>query len=164
MIEEYEKILARGLKNKDLNKKFLTVLAKKKIPRFDLLVQKLHAEVFESIDCTQCANCCKTLGPRFTTTDIGRISSLLKMRETVFIREYLIVDEDSDFVFKSMPCPFLVNDDLCGIFDKRPRACAQYPHTDEKNIRIGQMSLNMQYCPAVVLIVEKLKEQFGKLG
>ncbi len=35
----------------------------------DRIVQDIHAEVFSEIDCTECANCCKTLGPLFTEAD-----------------------------------------------------------------------------------------------
>ena len=159
MLEEYKKILARGLKNKDVNKKFLALFAKKNSQKFDSIIQKIHAEVFETIDCTQCANCCQSLGPRFTTADTGRISTLLKMRENVFIREYLLTDEDGDLIFKKMPCPFLEDGHLCSIFEKRPKACAEYPHTDQKNIKHFLLAENTLYCPAAVLIVEKLKEQ-----
>lgn len=45
---------------------------------------------------------------------------------------YLRVDEDNDKVFKSMPCPFLGEDNLCSIYDIRPKACREFPHTDRK--------------------------------
>ncbi|HMG68467.1 MAG TPA: YkgJ family cysteine cluster protein, partial [Chitinophagaceae bacterium] len=71
---------------------------------------ELHEEAFKKIDCLQCANCCKNYSPRFKTPDIKRISKHLKMRESVFIETYLKVDEEGDFVAKSLPCPFLGSD------------------------------------------------------
>ncbi len=47
---------------------------------------------------------------------------------------YLRVDEDGDKVFQSMPCPFLGGDNLCSIYDARPKACREFPHTDRKKI------------------------------
>jgi hypothetical protein len=163
MKDEYVKILARAKKNKDLNKKFVIALSKKKVPKLDRIVQAIHAEVFPGIDCLQCGSCCRSLGPLFTTPDIVRISSHLRMKESAFVKEYLIVDEDEDFIFRSMPCPFLEDDDQCRIYDKRPRACVQYPHTDEKNIKLHKLAENALHCPAALLILEKLKEQFPSM-
>ena len=160
MTEEYGKILLRAKANRAANKKFLSTTAKR-IPRLDREVQAIHAEVFAEIDCMKCGNCCRTLGPRFTTADTSRISTLLKMREAAFVKEYLRFDEDDDLIFKVMPCPFVEEDNSCRIYDKRPKACADYPHTDEKNIRLHHLAVNTLYCPAALLIVERLKEKFG---
>ncbi|MGL4369168.1 MAG: YkgJ family cysteine cluster protein [Spirochaetota bacterium] len=160
LTEEYKKILDRAKAAKDINKKFLSALAKRKPPRLDRDVQAIHEEVFAEIDCMKCGNCCRTLGPRLTTADTGRISSLLKMRETAFVHQYMRIDEDDDLIFKTMPCPFVEDDNSCRIYDKKPKACTDYPHTDEKNIRLHHLSLNTLYCPAAFLIVEKMKEKY----
>ena len=57
------------LKQKE-HKKFLDQLKKKPPKSLDYLVQETHEEVFEKIDCLQCANCCKTTGPLFTEKDM----------------------------------------------------------------------------------------------
>lgn len=54
----------------------------------------LHDEVFQEIDCTACANCCKTLGPDFKEADITRIAKYFKMKLPAFEAEFLQVDED----------------------------------------------------------------------
>ncbi|WP_416367522.1 YkgJ family cysteine cluster protein, partial [Streptococcus suis] len=54
------------------HRKFLANLKKKAPKNLDRIVQDIHAEVFSEIDCTECANCCKTLGPLFTEADITR--------------------------------------------------------------------------------------------
>ena len=56
------------------------------------------------------------------------------MKLPAFEAEFLQVDEDGDKVFKSMPCPFLGGDNLCSIYDVRPKACREFPHTDRKKI------------------------------
>jgi RNase P subunit RPR2 len=81
-------------------------LRKKKLRKLDELVQQWDAELFEEINCLDCANCCRSLGPRVTETDIKRISKHLKLSTTVFIDQYLRIDEDNDYVFQAMPCPF----------------------------------------------------------
>ena len=101
---------------------------------------------FQEIDCVQCANCCKTLGPDFTEQDITRIAKHFRMKLPAFEEMYLQVDEDGDKVFKSMPCPFLGPDNLCDIYDVRPKACAAFPHTDRKKIyQINHLTIKIRF-------------------
>lgn len=142
------------------HRKFLAVLKKRAPKDLDKIVQQVHREVFEEIDCTACANCCRSLGPLFTEADITRIAKHFRMKLPVFEGLYLKVDEDGDKVFQSMPCPFLGEDNLCSIYDVRPKACREFPHTDRKKIyQINQLTIkNTLICPAAYLFVEKLKE------
>ena len=57
--------------------------------KLDALFHRLHDEESEKIDCLQCANCCRTLGPRFIQNDIARMATHLKMKESAFISQYL---------------------------------------------------------------------------
>lgn len=143
--------------------KFLATLKKKKPKHLDQLVQKVHNEVFEQIDCTKCANCCKSLGPLFTEADIERIAKAMRMKLGKFEATYLRVDEDGDKVFNCMPCPFLGADNLCSIYALRPKACREFPHTDRKKIyQINHLTIkNTLYCPAAYLFVEKLRQELG---
>ena len=59
----------------------------------------LTEQAYQAVDCLSCAACCKNYSPRFKTTDIKRIAKYLKLKESVFIDQYLRVDEDGDFVF-----------------------------------------------------------------
>ncbi|EMB75445.1 putative Fe-S-cluster oxidoreductase [Streptococcus mutans AC4446] len=104
-----------ALQKQKEHRKFLATLKKKAPKNLDKIVQEVHTEVFREIDCTKCANCCKILGPLFTESDISRIAKHFRMRLPVFEDMYLRVDEDNDKVFKSMPCPFLGEDNLCSI-------------------------------------------------
>lgn len=156
---EYYKDLA--LQKKKAHKKFLGTLKKKAPKNLDYIVKETHEEVFAEIDCTTCANCCKSLGPLFTESDITRISKYLRMKAADFEAQYLRVDEDGDKVFQTMPCPFLGNDNLCSIYEVRPKACCEFPHTDRKKIyQINHLTLkNTVTCPAAYLFVEKLKRK-----
>jgi len=110
MLPQYEKYLQLAQKNKNENKKFLEKLRKQKPAGLDVLIQKLDEEVFEYIDCLECANCCKTTGPLLLNKDIDRLAKELKMRPAIFTENYLKVDEDGDYVFQNKPCPFLGSD------------------------------------------------------
>ena len=143
------------------HRKFLASLKKKAPKNLDQIVQQVHGKVFREIDCTQCANCCKSLGPLFTEADITRIAKHFRMKLPVFEELYLRVDEDGDKIFQSMPCPFLGDDNLCSIYDVRPKACREFPHTDRKKIyQINHLTIkNTLTCPAAYHFVEKLKER-----
>ncbi|MCB4942759.1 YkgJ family cysteine cluster protein [Streptococcus mutans] len=152
-----------ALQKQKEHRKFLATLKKKAAKNLDKIVQEVHTEVFREIDCTKCANCCKILGPLFTEADISRIAKHFRMRLPVFEDMYLRVDEDNDKVFKSMSCPFLGEDNLCSIYDIRPKACREFPHTDRKKIyQINHLTIqNTLICPAVYLFVEKLQERLA---
>jgi len=142
-------------------KKYFAKLKKKKPKRLDLLMQSLHEEEFAETDCLACANCCKTTSPIFTEKDISRISKYLKMKERNFVEQYLQRDEDDFMVLKEAPCTFLDNDNTCFIYDVRPKACSEYPHTNRRKfIQITNLTLkNTEVCPAVFNIVEELKKK-----
>jgi Fe-S-cluster containining protein len=141
------------------NKKFLSGLKKKDSRMVDKAFHNLHQEVFEEIDCLQCANCCKTTSPIFYENDIERVARSLRMKPGEFVEKYLRIDEDGDYVLRSSPCPFLDQDNYCRVYEDRPKACREYPHTDRKKIvQITDLTLrNTLVCPAVFEMVERLK-------
>ena len=128
--------------------------------KVDKAVHQIHEEVFEETDCLTCANCCKTTSPIFYQNDIERLSNALKVKPGDFIEQYLCVDEDRDYVLKSTPCPFLGQDNYCSVYQDRPKACREYPHTHRKKV-VQIMDLvykNTFVCPAVFEMVERLKK------
>ena len=143
------------------NKKFFVKLKKKKPRDLDKLFHQEHERVFKIMDCLSCANCCKTTSPIFRSIDIKRISKKLKVSEGNFIDTYLKIDEENDYVLKHAPCPFLDQQNYCSIYEDRPLACREYPHTDRKNMYqiLDLTHKNTLICPAVVEIVEKIKEK-----
>jgi uncharacterized protein len=81
------------------------------------------------------------------------------MRPGEFIDSYLRVDDEGDHVLKSAPCPFLAHDNACTIYDSRPAACREYPHTNRKRMyQILDLTYrNTLVCPAVLKIVAMVK-------
>ncbi len=142
------------------NKTFFTKLKKRPPKQLDYLMQELHEAEFERTDCLECANCCKTTGPLFTDKDIDRISKHLRQKPQQFIEQYLRVDEDNDYVLKNVPCAFLGADNYCSIYEVRPKACREFPHTDRKKFQqISNLTLkNVAICPAAFNIVEEMKK------
>ena len=146
------------------NKKLREKLKKTKPKDLDAHFHAQHEEVFAAIDCLDCANCCKTTSPIFIQTDIDRLSKTFRMKSSVFIDEYLFRDSDGDYVLKSAPCPFLGADNKCLVYEDRPKACREYPHTDRKNmLGILDLSLkNTMVCPAVLKIFYEIGKQYRK--
>lgn len=161
MNPEYLKILENARKKSSENKKFLEKLKAKKPKDLDILTNELHDEAFEQINCLECANCCRTTGPLLLNKDIDRLASELKLKPSIFAERYIRVDEDNDYVFTSMPCPFLGSDNYCHVYEARPNACREFPHTQQRNIlqKLKITYHNTLICPAVVLVVKGLKEK-----
>ncbi len=156
---KYNKIIELAKENKNDYKAFLSGLKRKPPKNLDTLMQDAHNKVFDEIDCLSCANCCALLGPRLTDRDIERLGKALRLRPSEVVNKYLRIDEDKDFVFKEMPCPFLATDNYCLVYENRPKACREYPHTNQKRIKnVLKLTLkNIETCPAIPLILNNLK-------
>jgi Fe-S-cluster containining protein len=145
-------------RSRDLQKQFKRFLDRVNVSKYIKQLPDLHEEVFSNINCLDCANCCKNHSPTFKTPDIKRISKALRLKESVFIEQYLKIDEDNDYVLQQSPCAFLNADNTCQIYDDRPSDCARYPYTNEdvllkrKHITLA----NTQVCPAVFSVLEKI--------
>ena len=139
---------------------FIRRMKKKKKQQLDELVHQLHEEAFSKFSCLDCANCCRHISPIVYEKDIDRIARHLRMKPAAFTSRYLKVDEEDDYVFRQSPCPFLMPDNCCSIYPKRPRSCRDYPHTNRKNFHhILELSIRDTYiCPVVFEIIEKLKD------
>jgi len=146
-LEQTKKIFRKWkqTKPKDLDQKF----------------HKEHISEFKKMDCLTCANCCKTTSPIFRDADIRRIAKHLRIKESHLIHNYLKMDEESDYVLQKSPCTFLGTDNKCAIYEVRPLACREYPHTNRKNMfQILELTAeNTLICPAVARIVKTITEK-----
>ncbi len=158
MDPELKKQLDRAKTKKVELKQFLDKIGKKPPKNLDSLAQQAHNEVFKKVDCLVCANCCKTTSPIFRMVDIERLAKHLRIKAGDFIAKNLHIDSDGDYVLNSSPCLFLGDDNYCSVYEARPNACREYPHTDRKNFyQITKLTFNnTQMCPATALVVEKL--------
>ena len=122
------------------------------------LLPVFHEEATDRIDCLQCAACCKNYSPRFKTPDIKRISRHLQLKEGAFIDAYLRIDEEGDYVLKSLPCPFLGSDNRCTIYEVRPSDCSRFPYTDEDVLlKRPHLTLkNASFCPITYYVLERM--------
>jgi Fe-S-cluster containining protein len=156
--EEFNK-KAKNLKKE--NESFYKKLKLRPPKNIDSLFHDAHDEAFESIDCLSCANCCKTTSPIFYQRDIERAAKACRLKPGEFIDKYLKIDEDSDYVLKQAPCPFLDGENYCVIYEDRPNACREYPHTNRKKMQqiLDLTFKNTLVCPAVLRITEEIKKK-----
>jgi Fe-S-cluster containining protein len=146
------------------NENYFRKLKKKKPGNLDDTVSLIHHDVFNEVDCLLCANCCKTISPVLKNKDIDRIAKRLRMKPSEVVAQYLEIDEEDDYVFREQPCPFLMDDNYCLIYEDRPRACREYPHTDRRKFhQILNITLkNTEICPAVFMVIERLKKELPR--
>lgn len=120
---------------------------------------KINEEVTSSINCLDCANCCKTTVTTFTQEDINKASKHLGESKKEFIRKYLINDMD-EYTTITTPCPFLLDDNKCKIYEVRPHACSSFPHTHKKKfVALGNVhKANYALCPITYNVIKRIEE------
>lgn len=163
---EIKRIQELAQQRKDANWEFRCFLkgSDLSIRRIDLTVHNLYWEVSREIDCTKCANCCKTVGPVLKPTDVRRLAKHLELSINEFRSRFLADDsERNGSVFRSQPCPFLQNN-LCTVYDHRPGDCHSYPHLHKREFvfRINQAFSNCSVCPIVFNVYEQLKRELWR--
>jgi Fe-S-cluster containining protein len=162
-----QKIHLKKFKQKfDANKRslrsFITSTENNPPKQFNTIMEKIDKEVWEEVNCLQCANCCKLMSPTYTPQDIKRIAAHLGMTPKDFKEKWLCKDKKGeDWVNLSQPCQFLdLKTNMCTIYEVRPADCAGFPHflkKPQKNYFYINKQ-NIEYCPASMLMVEKMKK------
>lgn len=160
----YQDVLVWANRNKKRIQTIFLKLKKLKNTEVDSLFHAQHQPVFDRIDCLQCANCCKTISPIILQKDVERIAPFLRMKPHTFIEKYCTLDDDKDYVFNSSPCPFLSHDNYCAIYEVRPKACAEYPHTNHKPMKsiLTLTQKNAETCPAVVSVLQQIENSLKR--
>jgi Fe-S-cluster containining protein len=150
----------------DDNYRFLRRLKQQSsFTKVDRIALELHQEAFGIVDCTKCANCCRTLRIVMNDEDITRISAHLGLERDAFIAAYLeSSDEEGWYRIKTTPCPFLGGDNKCTIYDVRPEKCRGYSFTDKPDFLFHTFTHanNAVVCPAVFYLVEQMKRRMGR--
>jgi Fe-S-cluster containining protein len=128
----------------------------------DEIVRSTTDEVWQHIDCTKCANCCKTLPVVVDNADVKRLAAL-NISQQQFLDRYVTKDAFGDKQFASTPCPFLGEDNLCTVYEDRPKACHDFPylHAEHFVSRSLMMISNTGTCPIVFNVWQELKTRLG---
>jgi Predicted Fe-S-cluster oxidoreductase len=158
--QELESLQVRATSEALKTKQFFQKLRRRPPAKLDLVVHDLHQRVFKDVDCLKCANCCKSISPIVRDRDIDRMARALRISPSELISRHLHLDSDGDYVFTKQPCPFLLSDNYCSIYEDRPKACREYPHTDRRKFeQLFNLTLkNTFVCPAAYRIVDLMKQ------
>jgi len=149
----------KARKKQEAFRKTVKALKKRTPKRLDEWFEDAHEKAFETLDCLDCANCCSTTSPMFFDKDIERLAAHLRMKPGAFIEQYLFLDTDGIYALKHTPCPFLGADRYCSVYEYRPKACREFPHTQHRKMvqKLDLAVTNSSICPAVFHILEMLE-------
>ena len=160
-----EEVKVKAKREQRENKKVFKRFKNDKPKGLDKAFKQVHDEVFCKTKCLDCANCCRVAQPVFEKPDISRIAKHFGITSKAFIKQYLKPDPDYGYFTKKLPCPFLADDNKCGIYEIRPAGCKTYPPA---KLRLSPEQLDVLYdnigiCPAVNKMVDKIKMKFPVL-
>ena len=127
---------------------------------------KASSDVWDTVDCLSCANCCKVMTPTYTSKDVRRIAAYLKMPVSEMKSKWLKKERGTgNWVNKTTPCQFLdLTTNMCNVYEVRPADCASFPHLNKKRLvdYIHVHKQNLDECPATFKMVERMKELMEK--
>jgi hypothetical protein len=128
----------------------------------DRVVHEIARAVYAAIDCTACANCCRTMAVSMNTLDVERLAAHLGLSETELEDRYLTITPDRQRLMQSLPCSFLLGS-VCSVYEERPKDCRDFPHLLKPDFRSRTLSVfvNAPDCPIVFNFLERLKRAVG---
>lgn len=124
--------------------------------------RRVAEKVQGSIDCRQCAECCRVTEVALVERDIERLARFLSISASEFIERYTSRDEENAVILKRTPdgCVFLEGSD-CSVYEARPGNCERFPHllrgSGSIESRMWQFVDRASYCPIVFNWMEEIK-------
>ena len=161
LIFNTEKIALIGKQKKEENFDFRIFLKGTDFKRVDKIIHRLDKEIRSQIDCKKCGNCCKSLRPCVTESEVDTLSRIDNLTQTNFIKRFVEINNVEGIKYlKDTPCKYLENK-TCSIYTYRPEDCKSYPHTQKPDFisRTLGMIDNYEICPIVFNLFEQLKEE-----
>lgn len=142
----------------DKNWEFRSWLKQNAPDNIDDLVKGLSQKYFALIDCTKCANCCRSLQTEFKKSELLTIAKTLGQSIETFEKQFM-----SEGVVNP-PCPML-DGRLCSIYEHRPEVCKSFPHLEQPGFTTRLMGVidNVAICPIAFNAFEELKTRLAWL-
>jgi Fe-S-cluster containining protein len=161
MLTDLVEIRLQGEKKRPENDRFRRYL--KSHSHSDRMLRHIAEEIEERIDCTQCANCCKSASVTIGDRDVERLARYLGTTLAKFLADYTTVSEEEGRILRRTEtgCTFLEGN-LCTVYDARPDTCQRFPHLVRGP---GSLASRMWpfidracYCPIVYSSLEAFKD------
>ena len=162
MLTDLVQIRLLGEKKRPENERFRRYL--KSHSHSDRVLRHIAEEIEEQIDCTQCANCCKTATVTVGERDVDRLARHLRTTPAKFVADYTVMSQDEGRILRRTAesgCVFL-DGNLCTVYDARPDTCQRFPHLVRGQgslaSRMWQFIDRAVYCPIVFNSLEAFKD------
>jgi len=156
-----EKIASIGEQKEEENFDFRIFLKGQDFKRIDKIVHRLDNVIKSQIDCEKCGNCCISLRPCVTDSEIDTLSRIDNMTKYDFVTRFVKTDNFEGIKYlKDTPCKYL-EDKTCSIYTNRPEDCKSYPHSQKSEFITRTLGMidNYVICPIVFNLFEQLKEE-----
>ena len=133
----------------------------------DDLVKRIAQPIIDGIDCTQCANCCRSLNVYLTPDDTAQLSHFIGLDEITFDDRYINHDE-AHLVgewgrFEHRPCLFL-DGNLCSVYAHRPETCRTYPMlTPDFRWMLNDLIEGASLCPIIFHTLDAMEGLLDQL-
>ena len=131
----------------------------------DALVETIAADVIPRIDCSACANCCRSITVGLEPDDVPRLAVGLDLSLDETMARYVDrergAQEDEWGVIRSSPCPLLAGK-RCSIYAHRPQSCRDYPALTPDFLYLYPVIVQgAGLCPIIFNVIERLKAALG---
>ncbi|MAS34611.1 MAG: hypothetical protein CL610_11435 [Anaerolineaceae bacterium] len=135
--------------------------------RLDTYVDQIAAPIIEAIDCTQCANCCRSLDVYLTQADAQRLATGVHIPVEHITTQYIDRQAGAEAgewgKFRSQPCAFL-SGKLCSIYDQRPESCRIYPvFTPDFRWTLADTIEGASLCPIIYNVLVAMLDEVDKI-
>jgi uncharacterized protein len=160
---DIDKIERIAKQKEDENYRFRSFLKGQDSKLIDKIVHRLNKDTVKQIDCTKCGNCCKTLRPTLSDSEVDILSKIDTISQNDFLARFVEKDKFEDVQYlKDSPCKYLM-DKKCTIYAKRPKDCKSYPHTHKSDFNSRTLGIieNYRICPIVYNVSENLKVELS---
>ena len=131
----------------------------------DRFVDEISTPIISAVDCTACANCCRSLTIQIGTDDIEWLATGLRVSTEQFCQQHIEEQSDEDAphvtgTFRQKPCHFL-GGNLCTVYEYRPEACRAYPQfTPDFRWMFEWMLDGARVCPIIYNVLDQISTKF----
>jgi len=132
--------------------------------KLDAVVEQIASPIRQAIDCTQCANCCRSIEIYIVPEDIPVLAEGTgRTLEEVTTHYVENPDSADEMKLKSCPCR-LLKGKLCSVYEHRPESCRIYPaFTLEFRWTLENTIQGASICPIIYNVLSELVEKVGSL-